>query len=126
MSCLLCFVHLVFYFGVVEVFNLNALFSWLNKKIHTNIYCIYFLSACNCFNGYIYVNLKWALVVLLIFQNKKKTVNFINKCLIHYLGGAVYVIRIVFVTRSQSDVDDVLHWVSQSQQHLALLHRRKG
>lgn len=40
-----------------------------------------------------------------------------------YLGGAVDVIRVVLLASSQCDVGDVLHWVGQSQQHLALLSR---
>lgn len=43
---------------------------------------------------------------------------------VKYLSCAVDVIRIVVLTRSQCDVGDVLHWVGQSQQHLAFLERR--
>lgn len=49
----------------------------------------------------------------------------VSKNMANYLGGAVDVIRILFVTRSQSDVSDVLHRVGQSQQHLTLLQKQE-
>ena len=42
-----------------------------------------------------------------------------------YLGSAVDVVRIFLLTSGQWDVGDVLYWVGQSQQHLALLNRHK-
>lgn len=49
-----------------------------------------------------------------------------EKSTVKYLGSAVDIIRIFLLTSSQCDVGDVLHWVGQGQQHLALLIRQNG
>ena len=43
------------------------------------------------------------------------------EALLGYLSGGVDVILVPFLTAHQSDVGDVLYWVGQGQQHLALL-----
>lgn len=42
---------------------------------------------------------------------------------VQYLGSAVDVVRVSFLTLQQCDMCDVLHWIGQSQQDLALLGR---
>lgn len=42
---------------------------------------------------------------------------------VRYLGSAVDVVRVSFLTLQQCDMCDVLHWIGQSQKDLALLGR---
>lgn len=56
-----------------------------------------------------------------VYFNKQK-----GESIVKYLGSAVDVVGIFLLTRRQCDVGDVLHWVGQGQQHLALLNRQNG